>query len=432
MSAYLLGVGFKAEMGSGPRKLVLLKMIDACEDDGTRIFPAISTLARAAECSGRTVQREIKLFLDHGLISLVREGGRGPRSTNEYRLNLNALYRIAEVGWDAYVGAKPGGKEAGDAGNKGGTVSPLEKGKGDTGDTLRVTPGADKGDTSCHTTPPDSSLDPSDARECASAAAGAPDGAGEEGSRSAKQVDRMFWKLVKDWPDLRGMPKQRAQAAFEKLSEADQDAALAKRDQWFALLRSQDKDHTPAPSTYLAEKLWQDVPDDFGKPASKAESARVPPYGKAWGAARFADLMRPAYGPAVKLNRLDERLIADGKVDRDAVLNRKRANCGWPVVNGMQERAAHGHKGVTADPALAPLVELFDKVLVGGEIWRAWRDLHEERGWPWFGSEVHLPDWIYFPSVPDGNHTSALEGVRAAMTRFENVHETLRPKDAAE
>lgn len=51
MSAFLLGIGFRADMGTCARKLVLLKLMDACEDDGTRIFPAIATIARAAQCS---------------------------------------------------------------------------------------------------------------------------------------------------------------------------------------------------------------------------------------------------------------------------------------------------------------------------------------------------------------------------------------------
>lgn len=94
MSAFLLGIGFRADMGTCVRKLVLLKLIDACEDDGSRIFPAMSTVARAAQCSTRQVQRELKAFLDVGLIRLVREGGKGPRSTNEYALDIDLLQRL--------------------------------------------------------------------------------------------------------------------------------------------------------------------------------------------------------------------------------------------------------------------------------------------------------------------------------------------------
>ena len=95
MSAFLLGVGFRADMGTCARKLVLLKLIDACDDDGSRIFPAIATIARAAQCSTRQVQRELQAFRDVGLIRLVREGGKGRRSTNEYRLDLDVLAAIA-------------------------------------------------------------------------------------------------------------------------------------------------------------------------------------------------------------------------------------------------------------------------------------------------------------------------------------------------
>jgi hypothetical protein len=106
MSAFLLGTGFRADMGTCIRKLVLLKLIDACEDDGSRIFPAIATVARAAQCSDRQVQREIKSFLDIGLLSLVRAGGQGRRSTNEYALDLDVLSAISKAGWDAYAAGR--------------------------------------------------------------------------------------------------------------------------------------------------------------------------------------------------------------------------------------------------------------------------------------------------------------------------------------
>jgi hypothetical protein len=159
MSAFLLGIGFRADMGTCARKLVLLKLIDACEDDGTRIFPANATIARAAQCSTRQVQRELQTFRDIGLLRLVKEGGKGPRSTNEYALDLDLLQRLGREGWVAVVD-----------GAKGDTMSPLEEGeKGDIGDAERVTPATNKGDIACHPTPPEPSSDPSEERECARA-----------------------------------------------------------------------------------------------------------------------------------------------------------------------------------------------------------------------------------------------------------------------
>jgi hypothetical protein len=108
MSAFLLGLGFKANMGSKTRKLVLLKLIDACDDDGSHIFPAVATVARAAECSTRQVQREIGLMTKCGLLTLVRKGGMRPGDTNEYCLNLDMLHAICKCGWVKYFGTSAG------------------------------------------------------------------------------------------------------------------------------------------------------------------------------------------------------------------------------------------------------------------------------------------------------------------------------------
>jgi DNA-binding transcriptional ArsR family regulator len=421
-----------------PAKIVLWHLCDRYHPDHG-CFPSQDTLARDCEISRSGLNLHLKALEEAGLIA------REQRQDGKTKRKKSTVYRFAfEPDFRPVEGVEP---------------CP-EFGHGMGADSMSRT-----GQEPCPKTGEsrvqilDSNpvrepvREPVIEREGADAGAGAPapgsgsgtvpgsgSGAGSAGeeaetagtTRTDREAEKLFWRLVKAWPGFDGMPKEKAKAEFLKLSPADQDEALDRRDDWFALLRAQKKTHTPAPSTYLREKLWQALPDK--QPGStEPVSGYAPAYGKAWGAARLADLMRPAYGPPVRLNRLDEKLIADGKADRDAILNRKRANCGWPGVNDMQDRAARFHKGVAADPALAPLADLFDKVRVGGALWNAWRALHDERGWPWFGSEVHLPEWIYFPAVPDGDHTSALEGVRAAMTRFEQVHqESLRPKDAAE
>lgn len=146
MSAQLLGLAFGAKMGTHARKLVLLKLVDHCHDDGTRIFPAIGSLAEAAECDRRTVQRTLRSFVEIGLLIVVREGGGGPRATTEYALDLDLLYALARRGWDAVVGGQggagaaggdgPGGEDGGaaDGDDKGGTTPPLsDADKGGTG-----------------------------------------------------------------------------------------------------------------------------------------------------------------------------------------------------------------------------------------------------------------------------------------------------------
>ncbi|WP_420337836.1 helix-turn-helix domain-containing protein [Roseibium sp.] len=272
----------------------------------------------------------------------------------------------------------------------------------------------------------------------------APDG-GSDAADDPKQIERQFWKLVRDWPGLDGMPKQRALRAFQALSAADRAAALARRDAWFALLRATGRSFTPAPSTYCTERLWQDVPDpDTGSRGSGSAGrgsggaatglvkgslagARAAPFGKAWSAVRFADLMRPPYGRFPKPSAYLQGVLSAGGAMAEGERLRRRAVYGWPKVSALQARALRQRKGCAADPALAPLEALFGAVRVGSELWEAWKGLHAARGWPWFGADRDLPDWIYLPEPPEGfdRYPDLPAAVAAALARFEAQHKVL-------
>ncbi|QFT31801.1 hypothetical protein FIV00_15015 [Labrenzia sp. THAF82] len=253
-------------------------------------------------------------------------------------------------------------------------------------------------------------------------------------ARSSKKVEKLFWKLVKDWPQLHGMPKQRARSVFEQLSAEEQDQAIAKREVWLKLLKSQGKDHVPAPTTYLSQKLWKDIPADFDLAGEQAAQRVAAPFGKMWGAIRFADLMREPYGPAPRFTSAEERMVADGIYQPAELMRQKLVSCGWPRVNTLHERAIRKKHGTTEDPALAPLADLFGQVGKGSELWSAWKGLHAERGWPWFGEDRDCPDWVWLPDSPceADTYDSASDAVRAAMARFENQHASISERQAAE
>jgi hypothetical protein len=381
MSAFLLGIGFRADMGTCARKLVLLKLIDACEEDGTRIFPAISTIARAAQCSTRQVQRELQAFREVGLIRLVREGGKGPRSTNEYALDLDVLQRLGKEGWEAV------------SNGKGDTVSPLDEAeKGDTGDAERVTPATAKGDSACHPTPPDPSLDPSIEREGADARADdQPEPAPLE---DRKKIETAFWRMVRQWPGQKGMPKEAGLRAFAALSPEDREEAERKFPQWLALLKAQRKDHVAAPSTYFGQRLFLEV----AEPAEeKPAVVDAPPFGPVWSGLRMEFLVTepPAEGPKPSAY-MAEQLSRDDDSGRQARLARQ-ATHGWPMVNRIHDRAAD-RKGVSVGVERAERLKgLMEAVPVGSDVYAAWRIWHERMGWPW------LPDpgsmrVVYFPA----------------------------------
>ena len=241
MSAKLLGIGFACDMESPQRKLVLLKLIDACNDDGTKIFPAVKTIARAAQCSERQVQRELAAFVQAGLLTIVDFGGRGPGSTREYRMSMEVLRRIESDGWSAVY--------------KGDTESPSED-KGDRGDQIRVTGATSKGDTACRPTPYDPSIDPS--------------------KKHSARVDLNIFRAA--WPTTASDRTFEVEALWHMLTPAEQEAAINAIPEYERQLAETKRDVLPSGQRYLAEKLWLGIkakgppgaarPDD---PATRAE-----------------------------------------------------------------------------------------------------------------------------------------------------------------
>jgi hypothetical protein len=369
MSAFLLGMGFRADMGTCARKLVLLKLIDACEDDGSRIFPAIATIARAAQCSTRQVQRELQAFRDIGLIRLVREGGKGPRSTNEYSLDLDVLQQLSKSGW--------GSVSVDVSETKGDTVSPLsEAEKGDIGDAVRVTPETDKGDSACHPTPPDPSLDPSIEREARARKS-------DEEKIAKRWLKRHFAGV---WPDYAYQSEATAVRAAIALTDDEKAAAVDRMPDYLAGEKGKGR---CAYGVYLAEKRWERLPP---KAVAPVLPAYAPAFGPVWGAIVFRDLLTVA--PLVSaLKGWEERAIEAGTIDRERTVRGNRARTGWPRVNAMYQSATAG-RGVQFGEAETALGAMTEFVVLDSQLWRMWQTEFELRGWPWLpapGRGAYLP-----------------------------------------
>ncbi len=369
MSAFLLGMGFRADMGTCARKLVLLKLIDACEDDGSRIFPAIATIARAAQCSTRQVQRELQAFRDIGLIRLVREGGKGPRSTNEYSLDLDVLQQLSKAGW--------GSVSVDVSETKGDTVSPLgETEKGDIGDAVRVTPETDKGDSACHPTPPDPSLDPSIEREARAREA-----------EDRKIAERWLKRVHPKWPSFVADSGSTALRAAMTLTEQEREVAADRMADYL----SAEKAHGGrcAFAVYLAEKRWERLPP---KAVAPALPAYAPAFGPVWGAVVVRDLLTVA--PVISpLKAWEERAIEAGTLDRERTVRGNRARTGWPRVNAMYQSATAG-RGIQFGEAETTLGAMTEFVVLDSQLWRMWETEFELRGWPWLpapGRGAYLP-----------------------------------------
>jgi hypothetical protein len=95
MSVHISSLVYRARLGGSSRKAVALKLADCAHDDGTNVYPSIARISLEAEVSPRTVQRVLRDFCSEGLLVVVREGGKGPRDTTEYRFDLDQLVALA-------------------------------------------------------------------------------------------------------------------------------------------------------------------------------------------------------------------------------------------------------------------------------------------------------------------------------------------------
>lgn len=96
MSIQVIAKVLRKRWGSTSRKIVAIKLADVAHDDGTRIFPSVTTVAAEAELSERQVQRILDEFKNEGLLILVKQGG-GRNRTNEYRIDLAAIESLPDA-----------------------------------------------------------------------------------------------------------------------------------------------------------------------------------------------------------------------------------------------------------------------------------------------------------------------------------------------
>ncbi|CTQ53559.1 MarR family protein [Roseibium album] len=242
---------------------------------------------------------------------------------------------------------------------------------------------------------------------------------------------RRFRKAHAAWPTVADDSPKKTEAAWFKLSEKEREAAAARQAAYLHHVRHDLKRTAFCRySVYLSERRWERLPKEASAPGEATEIAK--PFGKDWGAFRFARLSEPPAGFNQALSAGQESWIARGLETRSSILLQRQARSGWPRVNTMHEDAMRRGRGVVADPALAALAALFVTVRKGSDLWHAWQALHLERGWPWLPD--NSPEWVWMPAPPQdfGTYASPLEAVRAAIARFETGHANLTERQAAE
>lgn len=383
MSSKLLGLAFNADMGSHCRKLVLLRICDFCHEDGSKIFPALSSIATAAQCAVRTVQREIRAMTEVGLLRVVREGGKGAGSTTEYALDVGMLRVLAERGWAhvaGLVGAPLGDDQAQPEdegaevaeGNMGDTMSPFSPNKGDTMSPIdpgRVTPATNKGDTSV-TQPlkePLEGLRERRAREGSDNGSEPPPVATEPAAIGPIVPDRdLLDKAVATHPDSAHDDLWSIEAAWLTLTPAERREAVDRLPDWVGDRKGR-KVILGLPK-YLAQKAWTRLPDKPAAgpagPAPAGGKSYVPPFDRPWWV---------LWVEIAERNPQEARRRASGA----------KTGIGWMVEPGelpSEER----QKAFVAVPVDGPEITA----------WTAW---YRRRG-----IELPLPDkaqWVFMPSA---------------------------------
>lgn len=152
MSIRLMSVVWEVPFPTATQMLICLKLADYANDDGGSIFPANGTLADKARCSESTVKVTIKALRSCGLLCLVRQGGNGPRDTNEWMLNVPMLKALADgsatIGGcsdtleiDGFSGGDPMENKGSEKGSK---TNPFTELRGQSGE-LRGQPTGSKG-----------------------------------------------------------------------------------------------------------------------------------------------------------------------------------------------------------------------------------------------------------------------------------------------
>ena len=122
MSIRLMSLVWDIAFPTHSQKLIALKLADYASDQGGSIFPAVNTIAAHVGCDERTVQRVLKSFRDAGVLHLVKDGGNGPKATNQWQLDVPALNALSS-GKAWLVGGASGIEMEGDVVIKGDILS---------------------------------------------------------------------------------------------------------------------------------------------------------------------------------------------------------------------------------------------------------------------------------------------------------------------
>lgn len=209
MSIKVMSAVFELEGMSPTHKLILLCLADHADDAG-RCYPSVSRLVKKSGLSERAVRKNVRELEAAGLLRI--EENAGPKGCNVY-----------------HVTPAP--------------RAPLHE--------MPPAPDAPPPCTTCTPTPAPRAPEPS-------VTINQPSLLAQPEADASATIDRSrfadFWAMVP-----RKIGKKATEAAWKRLSRADQDAAKDSVAAWYRWFQSTHRDATPLyPERYLKHRRWED------------------------------------------------------------------------------------------------------------------------------------------------------------------------------
>lgn len=212
--------------------------------------------------------------------------------------------------------------------------------------------------------------------------------------------ERLFRRTWAAWPTFLSDSHAAAWKAWMALDLGERAQAADRAVDYAAACAAAARGPCPAFSRYLAEKRWEELPPR----RDEAELVEVKPFGKAGMALRFRRLLAGPTFTALRLTQFEERLIAEGRADRHALLRDKQAAQGFPEIASTDDM-----RSVMVTPEMARLGDAFVQARRGDACFVSWERLHAGRGWPW------VPKWVEWVWLPPGEAEAAIREFEAAV-----------------
>ncbi|WP_019280506.1 helix-turn-helix domain-containing protein [Rhizobium grahamii] len=247
----------------------------------------------------------------------------------------------------------------------------------------------------------------------------------DEGEENPKALEKRFRKWWSTWPTYATDTEATTRRAWLDLTDEQRKACEDRTADYLAAAKASGRKFSKAAATYLSERAWERLGEKAGFAAHAAPEAYTA-YSRAGRALLLAELLRPER--SLTLNPIEQKIIDDKPEKRDLIWRDKREKQGWPEASRLIDTTTQ-RKRFNVPSRIVAMAQTFDKVKVGGDVWKAWQRLHHRRCWPWLMAPEGL-EWMQFPRLPDAIEDLD-EACELALSEFEAALREVRGNDNA-